>query len=1698
MSFSKTILAAARGTVRQVLSDAVARIRSRHTSGVAARYVAEIMEPRRLLSTVNWTGNGHDGQWTDPANWDTNAAPTAGSDVVISAGSNTTVYVGIGSLGLNSLSSSSQIFFSFGSLSLASASNLSGGLTLNGGEIDFNAPSSTSSLSQQPFSTVGGGGSLTISGPYTWAGGTLAVASATAAGGITLQGGIENLSATSLTNSVGKTMTFGAGANLFLQSSGQLINNGAIISTGGQISSDLSSTAFNNVGSVTAQSGTFSIAAADTGGTSGGFSVSAGSTLTFSNNFTFNPASTISGAGTVTFAGGATTVNGNYNVSGTTSFAGGTVTFPGIISSIGALSVSGGTADFGNNAVVCSNVSFAFGQLEGTGSLSSSGLITWSGGTLFIRNTYANGGLDLHGNFSETLSQGTLTIPSGQTATIGASGNTWLYLQNGATVNNAGIFTASGGELAGGYPGPTGTLNNSGTFNVNDTTANPLVISGSILFNNSGNLTVQSGNFTLYASDGGSTAGSFTVAASAILAFSGSFNLTSTSSVAGAGTVQFTGGFVNIDGAYNVTGNTAFAGGGVYFQSGIQSLGDSSLTVAGGQVNFGPNNLTFTTVNISGYLSGSGSLTATGLLTLNSGTLQIATTTANGGIDIRGSGYNIVEGMLINPAGQTATIEGTHSLWLINGTFNNAGTIHGISGGINGNDVSGGNGILINSGIVNADASASTFSSNLGSVTIANSGLIEASSGTLAIGEYGYASSGTYSLAGNYSVSAGATLTFSGTTSPISIGASSMISGAGTVQFTATTLNVNCSYNISGATVASSGTVTFNGAVGNVGSVPLTVSAPAYYNATTVNFVANNLTVSGLNLSGGLITGTGTLTINGPMNWSGGEISMGTTFANGGISITGTANKFVGAGNLINASGQTAIISGTGTIWTDGGNFQNLGTLTANAGNMVYNGGPDTGFYNSGTFNIDEQDATFTFGISVNFGNSGTINLIHGGLNFGDSTNTGAFHVAAGCTLTLSPFEECDFGGSSLIDGAGTVIFSCSNDHAPINIAGTYNVTGASTVSGGYVNYLAPIASFGTIGFTASRGQFNFGSNNVTLPALALNGTIAGSGTLTINGLLTGGGQLSIAQTMANGGVSLTNSGLNVPGRLTSPAGQTVSLNGSSIAGTFVNNGQLNSSNNSSISGTFTNAGNVSVTGGTLILYASDPGMTNGNVTVAAGAKILVIGSYTFSAQSSVGGAGIIQINGGTTTLYGSYNVGTTLATAGSVYFNSSSCSTSALTLAGVGMYLRGSGSLTVSGLFDWTNGGLIVMAVTAAGTLDVHGTGGSVISGTLTNSGVATIESGTLSLWNNAHFVNSGSFSAVGGSVSFTNNGGPLPTFLNSGTLNISDPGTFSIGAGVTFTNTGSVTITGGTLDLSGSDGGGNTGSFAVSTGATLNFSTSYSLMSSAVISGAGIVSVAYGVLSLAAAQALNGVSLVVAPGAEVVMTGSSTTNSVSSLTLTSGGTLDLGRSTLVIAYATAADPISAVMTYLAGGFDAGKWDGTGLISSAAAKNAAQTTAIGYADSADGLIPGQPANTIELRYTLYGDTTLSASVGFNDFTRLTQHYNQTIGGTWDTGDFNYDGSINAADFTLMTRTYNTNLGSQAVPAVSAGSRSLPQPNAGQATAAAGPASSAVSADPTTSTKKSNSPTPKTAVVVVPAAPANPAKLARRATHKYR
>ena len=78
----------------------------------------------------------------------------------------------------------------------------------------------------------------------------------------------------------------------------------------------------------------------------------------------------------------------------------------------------------------------------------------------------------------------------------------------------------------------------------------------------------------------------------------------------------------------------------------------------------------------------------------------------------------------------------------------------------------------------------------------------------------------------------------------------------------------------------------------------------------------------------------------------------------------------------------------------------------------------------------------------------------------------------------------------------------------------------------------------------------------------------------------------------------------------------------------------------------------------------------------------------------------------------------------------------------------------------------------------------------------------------------------------------------------------------------------------------------------------------------------------------------------------------------------------------------------------------------------------LGYADSADGVVPNLPSNTILVKYALRGDANLDGQVNFADLVLLAAHYGKTLSDNWDQGDFNYDGRIDFADLVLLAANY--------------------------------------------------------------------------------
>ena len=140
---------------------------------------------------------------------------------------------------------------------------------------------------------------------------------------------------------------------------------------------------------------------------------------------------------------------------------------------------------------------------------------------------------------------------------------------------------------------------------------------------------------------------------------------------------------------------------------------------------------------------------------------------------------------------------------------------------------------------------------------------------------------------------------------------------------------------------------------------------------------------------------------------------------------------------------------------------------------------------------------------------------------------------------------------------------------------------------------------------------------------------------------------------------------------------------------------------------------------------------------------------------------------------------------------------------------------------------------------------------------------------------------------------------------------------------------------------------------------------------------------------------------------------------------TIEIGSSSLFFNYAnSAADPIATIRACLANGHAGGAWNGAPTASAGAITSASAATGplgkfgIGFADSADGVVSGQPANSIEICYTIAGDANLDRVVDYNDALLLQACFGSTGTPAWDAGNFNYDGSIDALDGITLSRNF--------------------------------------------------------------------------------
>lgn len=154
------------------------------------------------------------------------------------------------------------------------------------------------------------------------------------------------------------------------------------------------------------------------------------------------------------------------------------------------------------------------------------------------------------------------------------------------------------------------------------------------------------------------------------------------------------------------------------------------------------------------------------------------------------------------------------------------------------------------------------------------------------------------------------------------------------------------------------------------------------------------------------------------------------------------------------------------------------------------------------------------------------------------------------------------------------------------------------------------------------------------------------------------------------------------------------------------------------------------------------------------------------------------------------------------------------------------------------------------------------------------------------------------------------------------------------------------------------------------------------------------------------------------------------SSLVIVPGGMLDLTNNQLQLHYAGSA--IVEVRALIDNAYSGGAWSGWGITSSAIDS----AHGLGYADSADGVIPTLPADTILVQWARYGDVNLDGSVNFTDLLAIAQHYGQ-FNANWDQGDLNYDGSVNFTDLLRLAQNYGATAAATPLVAIPASSDDL-------------------------------------------------------------
>jgi alpha-N-arabinofuranosidase len=173
-----------------------------------------------------------------------------------------------------------------------------------------------------------------------------------------------------------------------------------------------------------------------------------------------------------------------------------------------------------------------------------------------------------------------------------------------------------------------------------------------------------------------------------------------------------------------------------------------------------------------------------------------------------------------------------------------------------------------------------------------------------------------------------------------------------------------------------------------------------------------------------------------------------------------------------------------------------------------------------------------------------------------------------------------------------------------------------------------------------------------------------------------------------------------------------------------------------------------------------------------------------------------------------------------------------------------------------------------------------------------------------------------------------------------------------------------------------------------------------------------------------------------DTLIVGLFTSGATPTFSIDSTSEIDLTNNDLIIA---GISEFSMVQAEIAGAYDGGKWDLSGITSSSAAINP-QSYGLGYATATAinaSTFDGQNVSSgaVLVKYTLLGDATLAGNVGLIDYQTVVANYNS--GTTWTQGAFHPGSNTGLSDYNAILANYNVSATANLVNSGTVGDGSL-------------------------------------------------------------